>query len=250
MVRGLIILLAGLLSLAGAATAQSRTPPQPGRFDGWASAVIQADWRDGRGQPIQAFDNARRDLVRGFLDAGFSRADMVDYSLQTDSPDAVMTGVREAAARTTRGCLSYFTSHGAPDGMVFGNAPLMTPDVMANMLRNTCGTRPTVVIVSACYSGIFLNALQGPNRMVLTAARRDRSSFGCNADERYPWFDGCILETLPTATDFLALASGARECVSRKEAEAGIDRPSEPQLFVGAEMQMRLPTLRFSARKP
>jgi hypothetical protein len=250
MVRGLIILLAGLLALAGPAAAQSRPPAPPGRFEGWASAIIQADWRDGRGHPIQAFDNARRDLVRGFLDAGFSRADMVDVSLQTEGPDAVLAGVRAAAGRTSRGCLIYFTSHGAPDGMVFGDAPRMTPDIMANLVRNSCGTRPTVVIVSACYSGIFLNALQGPNRMVLTAARRDRTSFGCGADERYPWFDGCILESLPTASDFLALAADTRACVSRKETEAGVDRASEPQLFVGAEMQMRLPTLRFNQRAP
>jgi hypothetical protein len=243
MLRGLIVLLAAALAVAGPAVAQTSS-----RFEGWTSAIIQADWRDGRGEPIQAFDNARRDLIRGFLDAGFSRADMVDYSLKTDSPATVMAGVREAAARTTRGCLIYFTSHGAPDGMVFGDAPRMTPDIMANMVRQGCGARPTVVIISACYSGIFLNALQAPNRMVLTAARRDRPSFGCGADERYPWFDGCVLESLPTATDFLSLAATTRACVTRKEQEAGVDHPSEPQLFVGAEMQMRLPTLRFQRR--
>lgn len=244
-----------MLGLAGSATAQSRTLRPPGRFEGWTSAIIQADWRDGRGHPIPAFDNARRDLVRGFLDAGFSRADMVDYSLRTDvpeptTPSAVMAGVRAAAARATRGCLIYVTSHGGPDGLVFGDAPRMTPDVMANLVRNTCGARPTVVIVSACYSGIFLNALQGPNRMVMTAARRDRTSFGCGADERYPWFDGCILESLPNAADFLALAADTRACVVRKETEAAVELPSEPQLFVGAEMQMRLPTLRFQRSNP
>jgi hypothetical protein len=134
--------------------------------------------------------------------------------------------------------------------MVFGEAPRMTPDMMANIVRSACGTRPTVVIVSACYSGIFINALSAPNRMVLTAASRERTSFGCGADETYPWFDGCILETLPTATDFLALAAGARACVTRKETERGVRLPSEPQLFVGAEMQLRLPTLRFNRPAP
>ncbi|RYG16092.1 MAG: peptidase C13 [Caulobacteraceae bacterium] len=252
MVRGLIVVLAGLIALAAPACAQTR---MPGRFEGWTSAIIQADWRDGHGQPIPAFDNARRDLVRGFLAAGFSRADMIDHSLRTDvtqptRPEDVSIGLRATAARATRGCLIYFTSHGAPDGMVYGDGPLMTPDVMASLVRNSCGARPTVVIVSACYSGIFLNALQGPNRMVLTAARRDRTSFGCGAGERYPWFDGCILESLPAATDFLALAADARACVARKETEAAVELPSEPQLFVGAEMQMRLPTLRFSQRAP
>ena len=238
MLRGLMIGLAFWAAAGAPAHAQSR-------FEGWTSAIIAADWRDGRGQPIEAFDNARRDLVRGFLGAGFNRADMVDYSLRTEAPATVIEGLRRTAARADKGCLLYFTSHGAPDGMVFGDGPRWTPDVMTNLVRGMCGTRPTVVIVSACYSGQFVTALQAPNRMILTAARRDRTSFGCGADERYPWFDGCILETLPTAADFLALASSARACVARKEAEAKVGLPSEPQLYVGAEMQMRLPTLRF-----
>ncbi len=247
--RGLIVVLAALIGLAMPAHAQAAAPTS--RFAGWTSAIVAADWRDGANRPIQAFDNARRDLVKGFLAAGFARANMVDYSLRPDvpeptTPSQVLDGISAAAARGTAGCLLYFTSHGVPTAMVFGEAPRMTPDMMANMVRAACGTRPTVVIVSACYSGIFVNALTAPNRMVLTAASRERTSFGCGADETYPWFDGCVIETLPTATDFLALAAGTRACVARKEAALGATPPSDPQMFVGAEMQMRLPTLRFS----
>lgn len=247
--RAFVIVLAAWIALASSACAEAPQTP-PSRFEGWTSAIIAADWRDGRGQPIQAFDNARRDLVKGFLDAGFPRATMVDYSLRPDAPQpatarTVMDGLYAAAAQGQAGCLLYFTSHGTPTAMVFGDAPPMTPDMMVNIVRRACGTRPTVVIVSACYSGIFVNGLAAPNRMVLTAASRERTSFGCGADETYPWFDGCILETLPKAADFLALAAGARACVARMEQEAGVDRPSEPQLYVGPEMQLRLPTLRF-----
>ena len=250
--RGLIVVVAALLGFAASAHAQTAAPPS--RFANWTSAIVAADWRDGANRPIQAFDNARRDLVKGFLAAGFSRANMVDYSLRPDVPQptsasAVLDGLNAAATRGTAGCLLYFTSHGVPNAMVFGEAPRMTPDMMANIVRAACGSRPTVVIVSACYSGIFVNALAGPNRMVLTAASRERTSFGCAADETYPWFDGCILETLPTAADFLALAAGTRACVARKETERGVSPPSDPQMFVGAEMQLRLPTLRF-ARPP
>src|SRR5690606_23240396 len=108
-----------------------------------------------------------------------------------------------------------------------------TSDVLARVVRQTCGARPTVVIVSACYSGQFVDALEAPNRMVFTAARRDRTSFGCGAGERYPWFDGCVLESLPEADDFLSLAATTRTCVARREDEAGVPLPSEPQLFVG-----------------
>lgn len=247
--RGLIIVLMFVLGIAGSARAQTGAPPS--RFANWTSAIVAADWRDGADRPIQAFDNARRDLVKGFLAAGFPRANMVDYSLRPDVPEptsasAVVDGITAAATRGTAGCLLYFTSHGAPNAMVFGVAPRMTPDMMANIVRSACGTRPTVVIVSACYSGIFVNALAASNRMVLTAASRERTSFGCGADETYPWFDGCIIETLPTASDFLALAAGTRACVARKEAALGATPPSDPQMFVGADMQLRLPMLRFS----
>ena len=241
------------LAMAGAMPACAQSPgasPSESRFEGWTTAVIAADWRDGAGKPIRAFDNARRDIVRGFQAAGLPAATMVDYSLNPaladpTTPRDVLAGVAAAAQRGQRGCLLYFTSHGSPEAVVFGETEL-TPADMAQLVRQWCGARPTVVIVSACYSGIFVNALAAPNRMILTAASRERTSFGCGEQETYPWFDGCVLEAMPTATDFLALAAGARTCVVRKEAEAGIELSSQPQLFVGAEMQLRLPTMRFN----
>lgn len=246
--RGLILVLAAVLGIT--ASAQARPAAPAAQFENWTSLIVAADWRDGAGQPILAFDNARRDLVQGFLAAGFPRATMVDYSLRPDvaqptTASAVVDGLNAAAARGTSGCLLYFTSHGVPTAMVFGDEARMTPDMMANLVRAACETRPTVVIVSACYSGIFVNALAAPNRMVLTAASRERTSFGCGADDTWPWFDGCVIESLPTAGDFLALAAETRACVARKEAERGVSPASEPQMFVGSEMQLRLPTLRF-----
>lgn len=247
--RGFLLLMLMAL-LAGAGPACAQAPGAQGRFEGWATAVIAADWRDGGGRPIQAFDNARRDVTRGLIEAGLPRDSLVDYSLRPDVADPVtaaqaLAGVAEATRRTTEGCLLYFTSHGSPDGLVFGPGATLTPAAMAVLVRQWCGTRPTVVIVSACYSGVFTTALAAPNRIILTAARRDRTSFGCGAEETWPWFDGCVIESLPGAADFLALAAAARACVARKEQEAGITVPSEPQLFVGSEMQLRLPTLRF-----
>lgn len=238
----LIVLVVGLGAFP--ASAQSR-------FDGWAAAIVAADWRTSDGRPIQAFDNARRDLTAGFLAAGFSRADMVDYSLRPDAepvttPASAVAGIVEAAARATRGCLLYVSSHGSPDGINFGPSSEMTPTIMARLVREACGQRPTVVVVSACFSGVFLDALSGPNRMIMTAARRDRSSFGCSEDAVYPYFDGCVIESLPTATDFIALAHAARDCVKDREMAEGLTPASEPQIFIGANMQLLLPTLRFT----
>ena len=224
------------------------------RFDGWTAAIIAGDWR-GQGDPIQAFDNARRDLVAGFLNAGFARADMVDYSLRPDVPDptsarTALEGVTALAQRATKGCLLYFTSHGSPAGIVFGPSATLAPVDMARLVRGWCGDRPTVVILSACFSGVFMEALAGPNRIVMTAARRDRASFGCSADATYPYFDGCVIESLPTAADFIALAAMTRSCVSRRETEENLTPASEPQVLIGATMQMMGPTLRFSRPQP
>ena len=113
---------------------------------------------------------------------------------------------------------------------------------MARRIDGWCGTRPTVVIVSACFSGVFTERLAAPNRMIMSAARRDRSSFGCSEDATYPYFDGCILESLPTSPNFLALADQAALCVQRREREEGLRPASEPQTVVGVDIAPLLST--------
>lgn len=246
MIRALVIVLVWLA--AGGAHAQSR-------FDGWASAIIAADWRTSAGEPIQAFDNARRDLTAGFLAAGFNRADMVDMTLRPDARPVVTAEdavgrIAEATARAQRGCFLYISSHGLPGEIVFGPDVMLTPTTLATLVRNWCGDRPTVLVLSACFSGSFTDALAAPNRMILTAARRDRASFGCSEDAVYPHFDGCVIERLPTATDFIALGNAVRSCVKDREEAEGLSPASEPQVFIGANMQLLVPTLRFSQASP
>ena len=227
----------------------------PSRFDGWASAIVAADWRTSQGDPIQAFDNARRDLVSQFLAAGLSRADMYDATLRPDvtpvvSAAEVVREIAAKAARAPRGCLLYFTSHGGPQGMIFGPDRILNPTSFVTLVRQWCEDRPTVVVISACYSGIFVDGLAAPNRMIMTAARRDRSSFGCSEDATYPYFDACVIQTLPTAGDFIALANATRACVKAREEADGLSPPSEPQVSIGADLQLLLPTLRFSHSSP
>lgn len=244
---GLAIILAGLPPLHAARAQQAG-------FSDWAVAVVAGDWRSSQGAPIEAFENSRRDLTAAFAAAGFSRDNIVDLSLRPDAtgqalaPTAAFAAIERAAQRATGGCLLYFTSHGSPAGIVFGGEGMIAPQVMDQLVDRWCGTRPTVVVVSACYSGVFVPALAQPNRMIMTAAKRDRSSFGCSEDATHPYFDGCVLEATRTADGFLALSSVARACVARREREEGLRPPSEPQTWVGAEMQLLLPFLTFTGR--
>lgn len=236
--------IAASVGLAVSGQAQSR-------FEGWSSVVIAGDWRDGEGTPIEAFDNARRDLSAGFVRAGLPSALHQSTTLNPEKPDAIgpadaLRLMNATLAAGNRGCLLYITSHGVPGELVFGDGKALEPADLAVMLRRGCEAKPTVLILSACFSGSFVDALKAPNRMILTAARRNRSSFGCGESETYPWFDACVIENLPNTSDFLDLAQATRGCVARRESDEGIDTPSEPQLFVGAEMQFRLPVLRFN----
>ena len=117
----------------------------------------------------------------------------------------------------------------------------LPPGVLANMVDTTCGKRPTVVIMSACFSGVFVPALAASNRMILTAARPDRSSFGCGEADKYPYFDQCVLEVLPKVSNFAMLGSAVQACVAARETKEGMKPPSEPQLFIGAALKPMLP---------
>ena len=237
------------LLIAGLWLAQA-APAAASPFSDWSAVVVAGDWHAHSGGPSEAFDNARRDVTAALVQAGFDAANLRQFSVRPEryqgvaltktAPQAIYDGLAELTAKATGGCLVYFSSHGAPQGVVI-DQQFLAPGVLAGMLETTCGRRPTVVIISACFSGVFVPALSGPNRMVLTAARPDRSSFGCGEADKYPYFDQCVLESLPGGGDFAALAATVRACVATREKKEGMKPPSEPQLYIGTQLRPLLP---------
>ena len=75
--------------------------------------------------------------------------------------------------------------------------------------------------------------MRSANRIVLTAAAKDRSSFGCGETDQYTFFDTCTVENLPGAGDFATFAKKAIACVAAREKKEKVDLPSNPQLAVG-----------------
>ncbi|HLY07254.1 MAG TPA: C13 family peptidase [Rhizomicrobium sp.] len=218
-------------------------------FSDWAAVVVAGDDRAHNGAPSAIFDNARRGVVHDLEASGFSAANIAEFSVARHSgvPYArilsISDALRRLAQRARGGCLLYFSSHGAPDAMVLGNFWL-TPRLLSGIIDGDCGNRPTVVVVSACFSGIFVPALAGKNRLILTAARRDRTSFGCGQTDRYPYFDECVLSVWPHVDGFVALGRAARICVAARERREHVGPPSEPQLRVGAAVVTALPAWR------
>lgn len=132
-------------------------------------------------------------------------------------------------------CLVFLTSHGAPgEGLwLAANRVTLTPAELDLALDTGCGAAPTVVIVSACYSGQFaVPPMTRPNRIVLTAARSDRTSFGCGAGFTFTYFDECLLGALPNAANWQQVYARTRGCVAQREHQIGAVA-SEPQAYFG-----------------
>jgi hypothetical protein len=238
------LLAAFALWLTLAAPAAAASP-----FADWAAVVVAGDFHAHSGAPTEAFDNARRDVSRALLTAGFQPQNLRQLSVRPErykdhpgksSVDNLYEALARVAARAPGGCLVYMSSHGAPEGVVVDDQ-LLAPGVLEAMLEQACGPRPTVAIISACFSGVFVPALAGNNRMVLTAARPDRSSFGCGETDRYPYFDDCFLRVFGAARDFPQLGRLTQACVAAREAETHMSPPSEPQLWIGPHLAPLLP---------
>ncbi|HEV8392097.1 MAG TPA: C13 family peptidase [Dongiaceae bacterium] len=137
-----------------------------------------------------------------------------------------------------QGCFVFMTSHGSTDGLYlredFNSDRTLSPGKLDRILDKECGDRPTVVVVSACHSGVFIGkASKGDNRIWLTAARDDRVSFGCGAEFEYTYFDECLLQSWPKSRTWKQLFDRTNTCVRLKESELS-ESSSMPQAFFGA----------------
>ncbi|HUJ04128.1 MAG TPA: C13 family peptidase [Rhizomicrobium sp.] len=225
-----------------------------GNFADWGAIVVAGDYHAHDGSPSEIFDNARRDVTADLLRMGFKPQNIIQFSQRpTRYPERPLMGDAQTIAnslwdlsnRTSAGCFIYMTSHGEPDGMILDNG-VLDPDKLNDMVSNACGGRPTVVVISACFSGVFVPVLKGADRMVMTAARPDRTSFGCGSGVREPYFDDCFVHEVPATHDLPDLAGLTRACVAQMEKKTGASPPSEPQISIGAQVAQELPGWSFA----
>ncbi len=128
------------------------------------------------------------------------------------------------------------SSHGARHVLarrVDDNPPTqLSSRQLARQLQPLAGHR-TVVVVSACYSGSLIGDLRAPDRIIITAARADRSSFGCSPDSRHTFFGQAELDAFGQPDRSLHQVFAAmRDDVARMESDRRY-QPSEPQVWVG-----------------
>jgi hypothetical protein len=131
------------------------------------------------------------------------------------------------------------TSHGSPDGLAVKAGRLtqtLTPSTLADMLGRT-GVRHKVVVISACYSGVFIPRLANPDVLVITAADADHPSFGCEDKARWTYFgDAFFNVALRRAKSLQEAFVVARALVRKRELRERFE-PSNPLMAGGANVQ-------------
>jgi hypothetical protein len=131
------------------------------------------------------------------------------------------------------------TSHGSPAGLAVKAGRLtqmLTPANLADMLART-GVRHKVVVISACYSGVFIPPLANADVLVITAADAEHPSFGCQDKAKWTYFgDAFFNVALRKAKSLKDAFAVARELVLKRELRQRFE-PSNPQMAGGANVQ-------------
>ena len=235
--RGLAaVLILALFSVLSQAVAAE--PPQPpiGAGAPKAAVVALALWSDpvfrseaegaaavlakryGHGGPVVVRSNTRSALVNG--------------------PDGIAAALKLAARGVDPArdiLILLLTSHGAPEGLAERGGDdegLLPPDAVRQLL-DASPFRRKVLVVSACFSGIY-TALASPDTLVITAADSTHTSFGCQPEAHWTYFgDALFNQALRRGSPLPAAFAEARAIVAAREAKQGFD-PSNPQMAGGS----------------
>jgi len=141
----------------------------------------------------------------------------------------------------------FLTSHGSKDHRFSLDFwPLrfhpLDPARLRELLDES-GIRRRVIVVSACYSGGFVEALKDDNTLVIAAAAPDRNSFGCSNEADFTYFGKAYFdEALRQTHSFVDAFALATPVIAERERKEKFDG-SDPRIAVGSAIREPLAAL-------
>jgi hypothetical protein len=146
----------------------------------------------------------------------------------------------------------FMTSHGNETGFALQLPTVLvglTPREVASVLDEE-GIRNRVVIISACFSGIFVKPLANKNTVVMTAADARSPSFGCAEGRDWTYFgDALFHHSLKPGVDLKIVFDKARRLIAKWEKSERF-KPSNPQGHFGDALMKKLTPLIKARGKP
>lgn len=183
---------------------------------GSRSLLLVNDSHDRRTYPLATYDNLRTAVVA------------IGQRMHRDRDTLIL----------------LLTSHGNDeDGVAITNGRMpedaLSPKDVRKIL-NESHIRWRILIVSACYSGIFVPVLKNDSTLIITAADAYHSSFGCDDTRDLTWFGEALLkDALPHACSLPAAYADMARIIRRRETDQG-EIHSNPKLYVGPQAQPKL----------
>jgi hypothetical protein len=155
---------------------------------------------------------------------------------------AVAQAIGDKADRKQDLLFVYLVSHGGQTAELESDLPnyrAVQPisSVSTAQALKAAGIARRVVVVSACYSATWIPALADDNTIVITAAAKDRTSFGCDDTRHFTVFGEAFLGSLAARNVSLHDAfEDAKRKISVEEQKEKVT-PSLPQVSVGRNME-------------
>jgi hypothetical protein len=228
---------------------------RPGTIDAYvvsialdSDPVFGREAREAATVLAQRFDAVGRTITLAGPDGrtadGLARGSFTTLSI-------TLAHIAEIMDRSEDVLILYATSHGLPSGIVyyFGDQGYgsMSPVRLANLLGEL-GIINRLLIVNACYAGVFVPGLSSSASIVVAAAAPNRTSFGCAATNDWTYFgDAFVNHALRQPQPLADAFADARELVSNWES-AIETTPSEPQFRAGhaasrwlSDLESRMP---------
>jgi len=161
---------------------------------------------------------------------------------------AVLAKIGQQMDRAEDVLFLFLSSHGEEDdglSVNIGQIELstLTPGLLKQAL-DMSGIKWRVIVVSACFSGAFIKDLKDAHTLIITAASKDRSSFGCGHDGNFTYFGNAYFgEQLVHEYSFITAFNKASVEIEKREQEEQ-HLPSLPQIVVGDEIKIILEKLK------
>lgn len=233
----------GLFALAGCA-APVDVPPAPVSVAAAGKPDLRPRlWYVGLGLFGESWSQNDVAELPGELALGATGFRVVPVVLnEATEPGVIETTIADVAAAAGPGdiVMIYASTHGAPGllGRAAGGEELepIGTAVLKRWMAPLHG-RDTVLLLSACFAGSFIPALQEPHRIVFTAARADRASFGCQAGAEHTIFGAALLQAFASPrTSLRDAVTATRATVADRERALHVTEPSQPQVSIGVDV--------------
>lgn len=221
----------------------TRDDHEPNRYlvsvgAGGSQQLFGREARYARTSLDRLFETQGRSVVLANDEASLYRVPLANNA----NLDAILAGLASKGDPKRDLFIFYLTSHGSREAELTTDLPdydRLAP-ISAHRLAKAldqAGIKRRIIIVSACYAGSWIEPLASEDTIVLTAARSDRTSFGCSDSRELTYFGEAFLKPPTGAGQSLARRFDvARRSIARWEAKA-LSTHSEPQAYVGRNMR-------------